>query len=106
MYVLVSRVLSHLPRWPAPGYVRVDDPHLNFVKDGNSPDDSEAKARKQRDAPCVGRADASHERLLPYAQLAARVRQEQDERRVRAPLTAVRGLWKGRESEGMRMPVR
>jgi hypothetical protein len=85
----------YLPRLPALGYIHGDDTHLNLVKDRNGPDDFEAKARKQRDAPRVGSADASHERLLPYAELVARVTQEQDERRVCAPLTTVRGLWKG-----------
>ena len=55
-----------------------------------------SKVREQRNAPCVGCADAGYERLLPYAELVARVRQKQEESRVSAPLTAVRGLWKGR----------
>lgn len=96
---LVSGILSHLPRRPAPSYVRVDDPHLNFIKDRNSPDDFEAEARKQRDAPRVGCADAGHERLFRYTKLVARVGQEQNERCVRAPLTAVRGLWREKGAE-------
>ena len=96
---LVSGILSHLHRRPAPSYVRVDDPHLNFIKDRNSPDDFEAEARKQRDAPRVGCADAGHERLFRYTKLVARVGQEQNERCVRAPLTAVRGLWREKGAE-------
>jgi hypothetical protein len=96
---LTSGILSHLPRWPAPSYVRVDDPHLDFIKERNSTNDFEAKAHKQRYAPCVGGADAGHERLFRYAELVARVRQEQNERRVRAPLTAVRGLWREKDAE-------
>jgi len=86
-------IFSYLPRsWPAPSYVRVDDPHLNFAKQGNRPDDFETKARKQRDTPHVGRTDAGYEGPLRYTELVARVRQQQDERRVGAPLTAVCGL--------------
>ena len=83
-----------MPRWPALSDT-IGDSHLDLVKDGNSPDNLEAKTRKQRDAPHVGRADASHERLLFHAELVARVRQEQDERRVCAPLAAVCGLYMG-----------
>jgi hypothetical protein len=80
-----------MSRWPALSDT-VSDSHLDLVKDRNSPGDLKAKTRKQRDAPHVGRADAGYERLFPYVELVARVRQEQDERCVCAPLTAIRGL--------------
>ena len=89
--IQASGMFSYMPSWPALS-VTVSDSHLDLVKDSNSPDDLEAKARKQRDAPHVSGSDAGHERLLPHAELVACVRQEQDERCVCTPLTAVRGL--------------
>ena len=65
-----------MPRWPALSNNTLSNSHLDLFKDRNSPDDLEAKTRKQRDAPHVGRADAGHERLFPYAELVARVRKE------------------------------
>jgi hypothetical protein len=44
--MFVSGKLSHLPGWPALSHICVDDPHLDFVKDSNSPDNFEAEARK------------------------------------------------------------
>lgn len=64
-----------MSRWPALSNT-LSDSHLDLFKDSNSPDDLEAKTRKQRDAPHVGRADACHERLFPYAELVACVRKE------------------------------
>jgi hypothetical protein len=52
--VQASGILSHMPRWPALSDT-VGDSHLNLIKDRNSPDDLEAKARKQRNASHVGR---------------------------------------------------
>ncbi len=89
--MLASGILSHMPRWPALSDT-ASDSHLDLVKDSNSPDDLEAEARKQRDAPHVGRSDASHERLFPYTELVACVRKEQAECRMCASLTAVGGL--------------
>jgi hypothetical protein len=64
-----------MPHWPALGNTPSDS-HLDLSKDRNSPDDFQAKTRKQRDAPHVGRADAGHERLFPYAELVTCVRKE------------------------------
>jgi hypothetical protein len=94
---VVSGIFSYMPRWPALSDT-VSDSHLDLVKDRNGPDDLEPKTRKQRDAPRVGRADASHERLFPYVELVVRVRQEQGERCVCTPLTAVRGLCRQQEN--------
>jgi len=74
-YMLVSGILSHMPRWPALSNT-LSDSHLDLFKDRNGPDDLEAKTRKQRDAPHVGRADAGHERLFPYAEFFTCVRKE------------------------------
>ena len=65
-----------MPRWPALSNNTLSSSHLDLFKDRNSPDDLEAKTRKQRDAPHVDRADAGHERLFLYAELVARVRKE------------------------------
>jgi hypothetical protein len=94
-------ILSHMPRWPALSNA-LRDSHLHLFKNRNSPDDLEAKTHKQRDAPHVGRADAGHERLFLYAELVTCVREEQDECRACAPLTAIRGLYRemGEKSVG------
>ena len=52
-----------MPRWPALSDT-VRDSHLDLVKDRNSPDDLKARARKLRDAPHVGQANAGHEKLF------------------------------------------
>jgi len=73
--MLASGILSHMPRWPALS-TTLSDSHLDLFKDSNSPDDFEAKTRKQRDAPRVCRADAGHERLFPCAEFVTCVRKE------------------------------
>lgn len=89
----LSVVLMHSSPWPA-HVPWIDDPHLDFIKHRDRPNDNEAERSKQRDAACVARANARDEGLRADTERVTRVGQEKRESCMRAALSTVHWLCK------------
>ena len=90
---IYSGILSYAPVWPDHDPC-THGPHFDLVEDRDGSNDAEAEGSKQRDAACVARADACHERLR-HAEHVSRVRQKKRESGMCAALSTVRWLCAG-----------